>query len=503
MQEESETIDPQLVRGETGIYAVSVCMEGLTRPGKKPGEILPGVAKKWEVSKDEKTWTFYLRKNAFWSNGTPITAMDFYFGWKRALEPSTGSTYSAFLYLIKNAKKYNRGKIKNFSKVGLEVINDYTFKVRLDSACTYFPQLTVFPVTFPVNKTFYNKNKKKYGLSPYHMLYNGPWKMVSRIPGQGGMIKYRKNEYYWNIKNIKLDKLEFEIIKDDNTAANLFMNNQIDITRILPDIVNRFKDNPNFNDNIHYISDGAVWYIGFNTENKFFKNRKIRKAFSMAINRKILCNKIRKDGSEPAYALVPYNTIGDKNFTFRKEFSNKLFSENNKKARKLLEEGLKEIGAKHVQARLLLNSNPQNTKIALFIQEQLRKNLEVKIYLNQTTFKNRLQKMRQKNYDFVYAGWGPDYNDPMTYINLFTSWNPNNNTSWSHEKYDELVSLAADSPENRTRMKAMAEAEKIIINEMPIAPLFFSSRVYLVNNHIKDLIFGLGGKPIFYWAYCN
>ena len=500
LSEESETIDPQLVRGETGISINYVCMEGLTRLGKTPGEIIPGVAEKWETSEDGLTWTFYLNKNAKWSNGDSVTANDFAFGWERALKPDTAAIYASFLYSVKNAEAYNTGKIKDFSKVGINVVDDYTFKVTLSTPCTFFTQLTAFPVSFPVNEKFYNTVKEQYALDSDKMLYNGPWKIKSYLQGQGGNFQFVKNDNYWNKENIQIDNIKFEIIKDDNTVANLFTNGQVDVTRMLPDLVPRFKNNPQFKDDVRYVNDGGLWYFEFNVENKFFKNQKIRRAFAMAVDRKILCENIRKDGSQPAFAFVPYGTYGGKNTTFRKRYGEAHFKEDTTEAKKLLQEGLKEIGEKNVVAKLLINNNPQNIKVATYLQEELRKNLGVDITLEPTTFKNRLLKMRQKNFDFIYAGWGPDYNDPMTFIDLFTSWNANNHTGWANSKYDELINTAMESPDNEIRMKAMADAEKILMDEMPIAPLMYTSRIFLVQKYVKDVIFGLGAKPSFYWA---
>jgi oligopeptide transport system substrate-binding protein len=501
LSEESETIDPQLVRGETGIDVTHACMEGLTGIGKKPGEIIPGVAKSWDTSEDGLTWTFHLNKNAKWSNGESITANDFAFGWKRALEPATGAGYAAFLYSVKNAEEYNTGKLKDFSKVGIEVVDDYTFKVTLATPCTYFTQLTAFPVTFPLNEKFYNTVKDQYALGADKMLYNGPWIIKSYLQGQGGSFDFVKNENYWNKANIKLDSITFNIIKDDNTVANLFTNEQVDVTRMLPDLVSRFKNNPQFKNDVRYVNDGGLWYFQFSTTNKYFKNVKIRKAFAMAVDRKVLCENIRNDGSMPAYAFVPYDTFGGKDTTFRKRYGDSYFKEDIAQAKQLLKEGLKEIGEKNVVAKLLINNNPQNVKVATFLQEELRKNLGVDITLEPTTFQNRLQKMRQKNYDLTYAGWGPDYNDPMTFLDLFTEWNPNNDTGWANKKYDALIEKAMNSPDNEVRMKAMAEAEKILMDELPIAPLMFTSRIFLVQNYVKDVVFGLGAHPSFYWAY--
>ena len=506
LSEESATIDPQLVTGETGIMIDYMCMEGLTRLGKNPGEVIPGTAEKWDISEDGLTWTFYIRDNAKWSNGKPVTAHDFAYGMKRALDPNTAAQYASFLYYIKNAEEFNTEKIKDFAEVGIKVLDDNKLEITLGAPCPFFTQITAFPTSFPLNEEFYTKEidgEFEYALDAETMLYNGPWKIENWLPGQGGKIEFKKNPDYWGKDIIKIDEIDFTIVKDDNTAANMFLSGKVDITRIDGEQYKRFEDSDDKKD-IRKIIDGAVWYLEYNINNEYFKNEKIRNAFGLAIDRKTLCEEIRADGSEPAYAFVPYGTFGGKNTTFRDRFGKSYFKEDTTKAKKLLTEGLEELGIPGpVKVKLLLNDNPTNRKVCVYLQEQFKEAFgdDVEVQLDPTTFQNRLTKMHQNDFDFTCAGWGPDYDDPMTFMDLFTSWNPNNHTGWKNKEYDELIKKASESADNEKRMENMAKAEKILMKEMPIYPMYFTSRIFLVKPYVKDVYFLIGAKPSFYWAY--
>ena len=498
---ESQTIDPQLITGETGGAVAATCMEGLTRFGKKSGETVPGVAEKWETSEDGLNWTFHLRKNAKWSNGESVTANDFHFGFKRLFEPVTGAQYAYMFYYIDKAEEYNTGKIVDFSKVGIKVVDDYTLEFKLAKPCTFFTQLLAMSGAYPINEKFYEgiEGDDNYALEVDYMLYNGPWILQKWLPGNGGKFEFIKSPYYWNKENIKINELEYQLVSEYNTAANLYKNGQLDITMISGDQLELFKNDPE----LHHFADGGVWYLQFNTTSKFFKNQKIRKAFALAINRKVFCENIRKDSSIPAEAFVPPGTFGGDGKTFRDRFGDSYFKEDVIEAKKLLEEGLKEIGhTGPVEIKLLTGNNDVGRRDGQYLQEELRKNLGVNIILDQNTFQERLLKMQQNDFDFVYAGWGPDYNDPMTFLSLFMTGGGNNHGRYSEEEFDNLLEQANSSQDNDVRMKAMAKAENKLLTDMGIAPLYYSSRNWLIKPWLKDSIIRMTGPYVsFYWAY--
>ncbi len=491
----SKSIDPQLVTGITGAQVDAACIEGLTRV-KQAGHAVPAAAKSWKVSKDGTVYTFYLRKDAKWSNGQPVTAHDFLFGMKRTLMPSTASQYGYYLYNIKNAEAYNTGKIKDFNKVGIKALNPYTLQITLNAPCTYFPQIVSGSPTMPCNEAFFNKVNKNYALTPKDMIYNGPWELTQWITGAGGKYVFKKNPYYWNKKNIKIDNLVYDLVADPNTSAAMFRTGQIDLTHITANQIPQFKNS----NELLSVPAGGIMYLEFNLHNKYLKNLKIRKAISLAINRTELCNYIIKNGSKPAYALVPPGTKGPDNKGFRQVYGSYNIKVNIKEAKKLFAEGLKELGVKPpIHLKLLLDNSGIRPKICVFIQQQLKKNLGLDVAIDVETFQGRLVKMQQHNFDMVFGGWIPDYNDPMTYMNLFVTGGGNNDPQFSNKEYDKLISEATVSPNNDKRMADMHKAEEILIKNAPIVPLFYPYASFLKKTWLKGVVFNPSAS--LYWAY--
>ncbi|MCP4178541.1 MAG: peptide ABC transporter substrate-binding protein [bacterium] len=502
LAEASKSIDPQLVTGVTGAKVDIACMEGLTSV-KKNGITVPAGAKSWTISKDGLVYTFHLRKNAKWSNGESVTAHDYLFGMKRALMPSTASQYAYFLYNIKNAKAYNSSKIKDFSKVGIKVINKYTLQITLAGPCTYFLQLVAQNTMFPCNEKFFNKVKSSYALTPKDMLYNGPWELSQWVTGAGGKFVFKKNPYYWDKKNIKIDNLVFKLINAPNTAAIMFKTNQLDLTTINSNQLSQFKYNPEYKKDIEYHPNGGLWYLEFNMHNKILKNQKIRKAMTLAINREQLCKYVLKNHSKPLYAFIPPGTKGPDGKTFREAYGNYNIKENIKEAKKLLAEGKKELGITGpIHLQLLLNQGGPNQKVSVFIQQQLKKNLGLNITLDVETFQGRLVKMQQHNFDICYAGWMPDYNDPMTYFDIFITGGGNNDPQFSNKEYDNLISKAKVCPNDNKRMEYMHKAEEIFMKASPIAPLFVPYKIWLQKKDLKNVEFTQISPGVnFKWAY--
>ena len=500
LRSEGKTIDPQLQTSESSSKVDGMCMEGLISFGKKSGEIIPGVAEKWEVSKDGKIMTFYLRKNAKWSNGEPVTSNDFLFAFKRALEPATAAQYAYLLYTIKNAEAYNTGKIKDFSKVGVKAIDDNTFELTLNVGVPYFTQILAMPICFPLNEKFYNSVKDQYALEASTMLYNGAYTIKNWIPN--GKYEFEKNPHYWNKDNIKITNINFSLVDNYNTAANMYKSNELDMCMITGDQLPQFKGKKY----LHPVSAGGVWYLQFNNKNKYFKNQKIRQAVALAINRDVFCKSIRKDGSIPARAFVSPGiaggTVDGKAIDFRDRFGMEYFKFDLQKAKKLYSEGLKELGVKGpVKVKLLMGTQDSARRDCQYIQQVLFKNLDMDVQLEPNTFQGRLTKMDQGDYDFVYAGWSPDFNDPVNLLDLWVTDGGNNNTGFSNAQYDKDIDTAQTSANNDIRMKALDNAEKILMDEMPITPLYFPIRNWLIRPWLKDVVIRSCGTEIsFEWA---
>ena len=500
LQDSPKTIDPQLTTSMPGLQINALCMEGLLRLGKKAGKIYPGGAEKWKVSKDGKVWTFQLRKDAKWSDGESVTANDYIFAFKRALSAETGAQYAYMLFPIKNAEEFSEGKIDNFSKVGIKAIDDYTLQITLSSPVPYFDQVLTFAISYPVNEKFYNKTGDNFALDKDSLLYNGPYVIKSWV--QNGKINFTKNQKYWNKDNIKIDDISCLMISDYNTAANMYKNQELNITSITGDQLPMFNDKRD----IHKVPD-SVWFMQFNTENQYLKNKKIRQALALAVNRDVFCKNIRKDGSIPAYSFVIPDInggeINGKTVSFRERNKKPYFSEDAKKAKTLYNEGLKELGIKTIpKLNLLLSSNDASRRDGQYIQEEIFKNLGIEVHLDLNTLQSRLQKTDQMDYDIVYRNWFPDYNDPNNFLDIWISTGANSHTGWNNSDYDRLIETANQTTDNNKRMEMLLKAEKILMTEMPIAPLFFRTCNWLIKPNIKDVVIrGFGVQVSFMWAY--
>jgi oligopeptide transport system substrate-binding protein len=381
-------------------------------------------------------------------------------------------------------------------------IDDYTLEIKLNTPLPYFDEIMTFSATYPVNEKFYNSVKDTFALDKNSLLYNGPYMITEWIPN--GEYAMTKNPYYWNKANIKIENVKLIMVENYNTAANMFKSGDVDITPISGDQLVMFEGSKD----LHRIAD-SVWFFKFNVTNKYFKNEKIRQAISMAINREVYCEDIRKDGSAPAYAFVPPGISGGKvngkKITFRERCGETYFKYDPKEAKKLFNEGLKELGLKRpVNVKLLTDNSDVSRRDGQFLQEELNKNLGINVTLDPNTFQSRLRKTELMDYDFCMYGWLPDYNDPNTFMNMWVTKGGNNNTGFSNIKYDSLINIAETSPDNEARMQAMQKAEKMLMDKMIIAPLYFRSTNYLIKPYIKDFVLrGLGVKASFVWAYDN
>ncbi|WP_051585890.1 ABC transporter substrate-binding protein [Caldanaerobius polysaccharolyticus] len=334
--EEPPQMDPQQTQDAVSMNVINAVMEGLMRYDQN-GKVMPGIAESYTVSKDGLTYTFKLR-DAKWSNGDPVTAQDFEYAWKRALDPKLGAIYAYIMYPIKNAEAYNTKKITDPNQVGVKALDAKTLQVTLERPLPYFPDLTAFATYMPLNQKFYETVKDKYGSEPDKMLYDGPWVIKSWNHQQKMVLE--KNPNYWNKDAIKLNKIEFSMVNDRNTELNMFLTGQLDVAQVASEQFDRVKK---AGYEIKSFSDGSSWYFQFNTKDPVLKNANIRKALTLAVDRNTFVKDILKNDSKPATGYVPDIMWGNKD-TFRKEAGDLLPSSDVKQARELLIKGIKELG---------------------------------------------------------------------------------------------------------------------------------------------------------------
>jgi oligopeptide transport system substrate-binding protein len=491
---EPPEMDPQITTDTVSIQIINMVFEGLVRYGKDGGYI-PGMAEKWDVSPDGKTYTFTLRKGIKWSNGTPVTAADFEYGIKRALDPKTASQYAYILYDIKNAEKANAGEI-DVDQVGVEASgNKVVFT--LERPLPYFLSILTFPTAMPCNQKFVESlGGSGYGADADKLIYNGPWTIKEWT--HDDHVTLAKNPNYWNKKEIKLDTVNMAMISDSNTAIQMFFDGQFDIIGI---VGTRKQDFVDKGYPINTYSDGACFYLEFNTTDKLLKNANIRKALSYAVDRKAFVTDVLKDASQPALAYVVPILPGSKG-SFRSEVGDLIKDNDPAAAKAAWETGLKELGLSGKQKMSMLVDDSDRAKaMGAALQEMWRKNLGVDVVIEPLPFKARLQKMTDKDFQIVFAGWGPDYNDPMTFIDVFLSGSGNNHTYFANATYDDLVKKAKAEPNAETRMNYMKDAERLLMQEMPIAPIYFRYRWWTTQEGISGVVRrAIGGDPDLYWT---
>ena len=386
-------------------------------------QLVGGVAKEWDVSSDGLNYTFKLRKDAKWSDGSPVTAKDFEFAWKEVLNPQKASKYAFIMYVLKNSEEANAGKVP-VDQIGVKATDDFTLKVELNQPCGYFLSLTTFVTYMPARQEFYEKiGRKKYASEADLMIYNGPFKMTKWK--HNSAIYLEKNEHYWNKNKVWLEHINLNyLVKDKKTLLNLYTDEKIclaelDSTTVKSAMREHFP--------IKKSNAGSVTYIEFNhNSDRVTSNLNFRKAIQYSFNPyEYVYKVVGVPGYEPGHSLFPLWLGGVKD-KLRKEFPIKPIVPNSEQARGYLAKAKQELGVDKIPALSFLISDSENARRdAEYIQEKLRKTLNIEVKLDIQTFKQRLAKSFKGDFDLLQGGWGPDYNDPMTFGDLFASWNAN------------------------------------------------------------------------------
>ncbi|MGC4375391.1 peptide ABC transporter substrate-binding protein [Fictibacillus sp. Mic-4] len=497
--EEIPVMDSAKASDAVSFRVMNNVFEGLYRFGPKD-EPVPGVAKSHEVSKDGIVYTFHLNEKAKWSNGDPVTAKDFVYAWRKAVDPKTASEYAYIMAPVKNATAIQTkgdalyGKV---DKLGVEAVDDHTLKVTLETPTPYFLGLTAFGTYMPQNEKYVKSQGDKYGLEADKMIYNGPFVLSSWKHNEGW--QYKKNDQYWDKDAVKLQEINVKVVKDQATATNLYETNQIDRTALQADFIDQYKDNPDF----HKIADPSVFFLRLNEKNPVLKNADIRKAIDMGWDKKGLADVILNDGSTPAYYLVPKDFTKNPDGEDFRKINGDFGKFDAAKAKALWEKGLKATGKKNVEIELLNYDNDNSKKVGEYLKNQLEKNLPgLKIKIKAQPFKQKLVLEQKMDYDMSFAGWGPDYKDPMTFLDMFTTGNSHNEMNYSNKKYDKLIKDALKEADVKKRYQMLLDAEKIFMEEQAISPMYQKGIAYIQKPYVHDIYHhAVGGDYSYKWAY--
>ncbi|WP_404454693.1 peptide ABC transporter substrate-binding protein [Virgibacillus necropolis] len=496
------TMDSSMATDEYAFQFMNASMEGLYRLGEN-AELTPGIAKDHTVSDDGLTWTFNLRDNAKWSNGDPVTAHDFVYAWRRAVDPETGSEYGPYMMggVIKNATAVNASEMP-LEKLGVKAKDDYTLVVTLEKPTPYFESLAAFGTFLPLNEKFVKAQGDKYATSTETLLFNGPF-TLSEWKSTASSWVLKKNETYWDANTVQLEKITYDVVKDPQTAVDLYEKGKVDRAGLSADLVDKYSTHDDF----EIVPGTGVFYLKFNqTTSDALANVNIRKAISRAINKKALVEEILNNGSVVANGLIPsdFSKHPETGEDFR-DSNGALVKYDAEKAQKLWEKGLKEIGKDKVTLEFLGGDGETVKTMNEFIANQLETNLPgLEIELKQVPFEQRLELDTKMEYQIQFAGWLPDFLDPYTFLNLWLTDGGNNMMGYSNPKYDKLVQSTVNELALKPveRFEAFLEAEKVLFEDAAIAPLYQEAGAVLTSPMMKGYISNPMGAPTEYkWAY--
>ncbi|MDF1507030.1 peptide ABC transporter substrate-binding protein [Robertmurraya sp. DFI.2.37] len=468
-------------------------MEGLYRLDEN-NEPQPAMAESYEKSEDGLTYTFKLKEGIKWSNGEPITANDFKYSWLRAMHPDTAGSYATILTdYIKGGAAYAAGEAEADS-VSIEVVDEKTLIVELVQPTPFFVDLTAFVTYFPLNEKFVEEKGDKFALTYDAILYNGPYVLTSYNQAQG--VEMEKNPEYWDKDNVAIEKVSMKVIKETSTALNLYEAGDLDKVYLASADVDTYKDSPEFQTETEF----RTYFIQFNEAKEPFNNDNIRKALQLAYDPQILTDVILNNGSEPAYGLVAVEMAGVDGQSFR-ELQGDVIKPDIEKAKEYWAKGVEELGSTP-QIELLTADDTVSKDTGTFLQSEYKKNLGVDINLVTQPYSGRLDTMRAGDYQMAVNRWGADFNDAMTYLDL---WEAPSNTDFRgnfiNSQYDELVNAAKTEADEKVRIQYLLDAEKLILEDGSVGPLYFDGLSFLQKQNVKGIVtHPYGASPDLKWA---
>lgn len=482
-----DSIDPALTSAGDDFEVIGTMVEGLFQCDAS-GAAIPGMAETYEKSKDGMTWTFHLR-DAKWSNGAEVTADDFVYAWQRAM--ALPAEYASLFETagIKNASAIYSGEM-DATELGVYAKDDKTLVVEFDVPCAFFDTLMFFPVFYPLNRAFVEECGDLYGSAPEYYLSNGPFVLSEYTPA-ATEFKMLKNENYYDADKVALAGLTYKVILDSQQAYNAFQQGELDVCVLSSELADILKDDKEF----LATESGYLWYMSPNvSKGGAMANLNIRKAIGMAFDKDAICNNILRNGSVPADFCIPIGLATGPDGKDYRESSGILFNQYNvEEAKKLWAAGLAELGTDSVELTLIFDDEESIKLVAEFIQQELQTNLEgLSITLQPYPKKQRSDLMKAHDYDIGLCRWGPDYADPLTYLDLWTDGYTHNYGAWHSDKYMEIlnkiktVEYAVDA---EARWDLIKQAEQIIADESVILPVYQNCNASLVKSDVKGIEF--------------
>ncbi|WP_414055977.1 peptide ABC transporter substrate-binding protein [Macrococcus equi] len=483
------SMDSSLATDQVSFDVFNQVMEGLYTLDKND-KAVPGVAEgDPKKSKDGKTWTIKLRKDAKWSNGDPVTAKDFEYAWKRTIDPKTGAEYAYIYADLKNANKIMEGKAKP-DELGVKAIDDNTLEIQLETNVPYFQELLAFGSFLPQNQKFVESKGEKYGTTKDDTLYNGPFVLNEWNTEKN--FQLTPNKEYWDKDKVKLKEVNYQIVKEAQTALNLYTTGKIDAVGLTAENVDKYKNDAKYKDQFSTELDASTYFVRINqSKNKDLKNKNLRLALAKSIDKEKYVKTLLNNGSVPVDTLMPKEFVKGPDGKDYIEGVKSPLNYDKEEAKKYYEKAKKELGKDKFTFEFLTYDQDSSKKDAEYVKEQIEKTLPgVTLKVKQQPFKQKLALESKKNYELSFAGWGPDYPDPMTFIDMFVTDGPHNQMGWSNKEFDQKVKDAKGpllSDVNK-RWKTLQEAEQIFLEDAAIIPMYQRGTARLRQPYIKNYV---------------
>jgi oligopeptide transport system substrate-binding protein len=479
-QNEPASLDPHVVNAYTDQIILVALFEGLTVLDERTSQALPGVAEKWEASPDGLTWTFHLRADAKWSNGDPVTARDFAFSFQRMLTPALAAEYSYMLWPIKNAERYNKGEVKNFSDVGIEVVDDRTLRLRLTNPTPYLPALATHGTWLPVHRASMEKlgrvdDRANPWTRPGNMVSNGPFTLAEWTPN--ARIVAVKNPRYWDAAHTWLERIEFFPTEQADTEDRNFRAGQLHLTFDIPKAKaaayraqspSPLRIDPFLN----------ITYLNFNTKKPPFTDARVRRALALAVDREAISKNVLNGTYPPAHTMVPPDCGA---YVGRASVPTDYAA-----ARALLAAAGFPGGKNFPAVAVQVLNDEAHPRMMEAIQAMWQRELGIHVTIEPYEQKTWLQNQQSLSHTLATLGWTADFADPVTFLDVFRTGNGNNWTGWGDKNYDALLDQAAQTADANVRFALFQKAEELLLNEAPCAPLVYRARTYLIHPAVKN-----------------
>ncbi|MEO7597949.1 MAG: peptide ABC transporter substrate-binding protein [Opitutus sp.] len=479
-QNEPASLDPHVVDAYTDAIVLSALFEGLATLEEQTSKALPGVAESWDVTPDGMEYTFHLRATARWSNGDPVTARDFVFGFQRILTPAFGASYAAMLWPIRNAERFNKGELTDFSEVGASVLDDHTLRLRLERPTPYLPALTAHQTWMPVHRATIEKfgrtdDRNTRWTRAGNMVSNGPFVLTEWSPN--ARIVVSKNPHYWGAAQTALEHIIFFPTEKADVEDLDFRAGQLHITYDVPKskiaayraaAPELLRIEPLLN----------TLYVNFNVTKPPFTDARVRQALALAIDREAIAKNVMYGSYLAADSLVPPNCGG--------YLAAQGVRHNFAEARRLLADAGFPQGARLPEVSMQVLNDATYPRIAEAIQAMWRRELGVRITIEPLEQKTWIQNQQTMSHSLALMGWVADFADPVSFLDIFRANNGNNWSGWKRTDYDQLLDEAGQMLDPAARFDAFRRAESLLLADAPITPLLFLARTYRIHPAVKN-----------------